>query len=55
MEVPWGMINARREATVYKGQTGELQRRIDKAIKLLKQKTPNIELAIKVLEERQNK
>jgi hypothetical protein len=53
MEVPWGMIQARKEATEYKGKLGDLQRKVNKALKLLKTDNPDIELVIRVLEEKE--
>jgi hypothetical protein len=50
MNVPWGMIKARKEASEYKEKLGDLQRRVDKALKLLKIDKPDIKLVIRVLE-----
>lgn len=52
MEVPWGMIQARKEAAEYKENLGDLQRKVNKALKLLKMDNPDIELVIRVLEEK---
>ena len=52
MEAPWGMIQARKETTEYKGKLGDLQRKVNKALKLLKMDNPDTELVIRVLEEK---
>lgn len=43
MEVPWGMIQAKKELK-------DLQRRVDKALELLKMDKPDIKLVIRILE-----
>ena len=52
MNVPWGMIQARKEATEYRGKLEDLQRKVNKALKLLKKEKPDIKLVIRVLEEK---
>ena len=43
MEVPWGKIRVQKELK-------DLQRRVDKALKLLKMDKPDIQLVIRILE-----
>ena len=52
MEIPWGMIQARKEAAEYEENLGDLQRKENKALKLLKMDNPDIELVVRVLEEK---
>jgi hypothetical protein len=50
--IPWGMIQARKEAAGYEENLGDLQRKVNKALKLLKMDNPDIELVVRVLEEK---
>ena len=49
MGTPWGMINARKETKKYENKSVDLQKRINKAVELLKMDNPDIERVIKVL------
>ncbi|MFC1941990.1 hypothetical protein ACFLWU_02095 [Chloroflexota bacterium] len=53
MNVPWGKINAQKETARYKEYLGDLQRRVNKALELLKMDNPNIEQVIRILEQKE--
>lgn len=54
MNVPWGKIYAEKRATEYAKKLEDLQSKVDKALKLLKMDNPDIELVIKILEEKES-
>ena len=41
MNVPWGKIHAQRETAEYKEKLGDLQRKVNKALELLKMDNPD--------------
>jgi uncharacterized protein YlaN (UPF0358 family) len=49
---PWGWINAKKEAEEHSTKVWALQRRINKAIVLLKVDNPDIQQVIEILEEK---
>ena len=50
MGTPWGMIQARKEASEYAEKLKDLHRKVDEALKLLKEDNPDIKRVIKILE-----
>ena len=52
METPWGWIQAKKEASEYAEKLKDLQRKVDEALKLLKEDNPDIKRVIKILEEK---
>jgi len=50
METPWGWIQAKKEASEYAEKLKDLQRKVDEALKLLKEDNPDIKLVIRILE-----
>jgi hypothetical protein len=49
-DTPWGMIKARQAASQSQSDFGELQKKVDKALQLLKMEKPDIAQVIEVLE-----
>jgi hypothetical protein len=54
MGTPWGWIQAKKQADEYSGEINVLKKRIDKFLKLLKMDNPDIQQAIRVLEEKED-
>lgn len=52
MNVPWGKIYAEKRATEYAEKLKDLQHKVNKALQSLKMDNPDIELVIRILEEK---
>lgn len=49
MSIPWGKINADKNAEEYRSKLIDLQKRVEKALELLQKEKPDINLVINIL------